>query len=144
MTIAASGLFIGYQIKSAKELEIESRVHEQRKDQYTKLITVLITTFMATKKSKENLNSKIPFNQDEWFNVNVGMSQYASEDVLNAYINLIKTPKEDSQLMIRKLGDLLLMMREEMGFAGSNLTSRQVLSTFITDVNDSKYDQYFE
>lgn len=35
-SILASGAFIGLQIRSAKKREIEFKIHQQRKEQYTK------------------------------------------------------------------------------------------------------------
>jgi len=39
----------------------------------------------------------------------------------------------------------VIVLKKEVDFKGSkNLTCRDVLSPFITDVNDHKYDQYFK
>ena len=140
LAIVASGLFVGYQIKSAKTSEIEFKVHELHKEQYSKLIDLLKKALMSIKDQK---NYKI--NQNEWLDVQMGMSMYASGKVLKAYINLLKSSQEnkDSIAVNRQIGDLILLMRKEVGLEDSNLTSRDVLSTFITDINDSKYDQYF-
>jgi hypothetical protein len=144
-SILASGAFIGLQIRSAKKREIEFKIHQQRKEQYTKLINLFIDIFKTAKNSNGNFDPKnLNFNQDDWFNIQIGMSMYASEDVLKAYINLMKTSRENPVMSIRKLGDLLLMMRKEVGFDDSNLSSRQILSTFINDIHFSKYDEYFE
>jgi len=140
LAIVASGLFVGYQIKSAKTSEIEFKVHELHKEQYSKLIDLLKKALMSIKDQK---NYEI--NQNEWLDVQMGMSMYASGKVLKAYINLLKSSQEnkDSIAVNRQIGDLILLMRKEVGLEDSNLTSRDVLSTFITDINDSKYDQYF-
>ncbi len=148
ISIIVSGLFVGWQIRSAKKREIDFKIHQQRKEQYTKLINLLISIFTAAKNSKEDFDpEKLSFSQDDWFNVQIGMSMYASEEVLKAYINLLKTSTENRATPIiinRELGDLILMMRKEVGFDDSNLSSRQVLSTFITDIHLPKYDEYFE
>ena len=51
---------------------------------------------------------------------------------------------KDSSMINRQIGDLILQMRKEVGLEDSNLTSRDVLSTFVNDINDPKYDQYFK
>lgn len=140
LAIVASGLFVGYQIKSAKTSEIEFKVHELHKEQYSKLIDLLKKALMAIKDQK-----KYKIDQNEWLDVQMGMSMYASGKVLKAYINLIKLSQENKNPMLvtKQIGDLILLMRKEVGLEDSNLTGRDVLSTFITDINDSKYDQYF-
>lgn len=159
LTIAASGLFVGLEIRSAKkreiesrmhqhQLEMESRIHQQRKEQYAKLVNLIMKLLLSVRIQSINSKSKnsSPFSQDEWLDVQMGMSMYASQEVLNAYLKFLKTSQGNESLILinRELGDLILMMRKEAGFNDSNLTSRQVLGTFINDINDSKYDQYFK
>lgn len=140
-SILASGLIVSYQIKSAKKSEIDFKIHQQHKEQYSKL-TALLKKALISAKKKEDHN----IDQDEWLDVQMGMSMYASEKTLKAYINLLKSSQanRDPIMINRQIGDLILLMRKEVGLQDSNLTSREVLSTFITDINDSKYDNYFK
>lgn len=73
------------------------------------------------------------------------MTLYASENVLLKYLDLQSAAKnqEEPITVMRTLGELLLMMREEVGLNDTKLSSRQMLGTFITDINDSKYDNSF-
>ena len=91
-------------------------------------------------------NKIYEINTTEWINVQMGMSMYASGKVLKAYINLLKSSQEnkDSSIINRQIGYLILQMRKEVGLEDSNLTSRDVLSTFVNDINDPKYDQFFK
>lgn len=141
LAIVASGLYVGWQIKGAKQSEIDFRVHEQRKEQYSKLIDLLKDVLVSVKDTKI-----YEINATEWINVQMGMSLYASGKVLKAYINLLKSSQEnkDSSIINRQIGDLILQMRKEVGLEDSNLTSRDVLSTFVNDIDDPKYDQYFK
>lgn len=145
ISILASGAFIGWQIRSAKKREIEFKIHQQRKEQYSKLLNLLKNIFTASKNSKGDPDQiTLNLDQDYWFDVQLGMSMYASEDVLKAYIHLTKTAKENPIMSVKELGDILLRMRKEVGFKDSNLSSRQVLSTFINDIYLPQYDKYFE
>jgi len=145
ISILASGLFIGWQIRSAKKREIEFKIHQQRKEQYAKLLNLLKNIFTASKNSQGNPDQMtFNFDQDYWFDVQLGMSMYVSEDVLKAYIHLTKTAKENPIMSVRELGDILLIMRKKVGFKDSNLSSRQVLSTFINDIYLPQYDEYFK
>lgn len=147
-SILASGLYVGWQIRSAKKHEIEFRVYQQRKEEYDKLLKLLRKIFVASKspgdqKKGFNLKKDLDFGQDEWLDAQFGMSTFASEEVLNAYLDVVKTSKENPMLAIRKLGDMLLTIRKEVGIDDKNLSNRAVLSTFINDIYLPKYDELF-
>lgn len=158
ISILVSVIIVNKHISSTKEREIDFKVHQQRKEQYSKLIHLLIQIFASVKNTttalnqKENANTKedtnCPFSQNDWFDVQLGMSMYASEEVLKAYLTMMDASRQKSEppMMINiRLGNLILMMRKEVGFKDSkNLTCRDVLGTFITDINDPIYDRYFE
>jgi len=145
ISILISGLFVGWQIRSAKKREIEFKIHQQRKEIYSKLVRIFIQILVASRNSDNNFDptSDLPFGQEEWLDAQLGLSMYASRDVLNAYNEFIKTTQVDKIAGLRKFGELILKMRAEVGLDDSNISSRQILSNFITDINDSSYDKYF-
>ncbi|HZK71267.1 MAG TPA: hypothetical protein VFD03_07080 [Clostridia bacterium] len=142
-SILASGAFVGLQIKSSKKLEIDSKIHQQRKEQYKSLIDLLKKIFIMAK-NPTNIDVDMAFTQDEWFNVNLGMSLYASGSVFKAYSDMKKTSIENPKMAIRKLGDLIVIMRKEVGLDDSTLTSRQILSAFINDIDSPEHDYMFK
>jgi hypothetical protein len=140
LAIIISAFIVGYQLKSAKTNEIDFKIHEIHKEQYQKLIDLIKPIFIAVKNQE-----KYEINQTEWTDVQMGMSMYASEHVLKAYTKLLRSSLErkDSLLINRQIGDLILLMRKEVGLNDKNLTSRDVLSPFINDIYNPKYDEYF-
>lgn len=143
LAIIVSACIVGWQIKSAKKLEIDFKVHEQRKEQYNDLTSLIKKIFAASKNNPSDITNA--FNPDEWFDVNFGMSMYASEKVFKAYRRMMKIQEEEEKIMIvKRLGDLILLMRKEVGLEDSHLTSREVLSTVINDIDSHEYDKYFK
>ena len=55
-----------------------------------------------------------------------------------------ESQKGQSMKAIAKLGDMLLMMRKDVGINDKNLTNREVISNFVNDIDDPKYDEYFK
>jgi hypothetical protein len=143
-SILASGAYVGWQIKGAKKLEIDSKIHEQRKVQYNELISLFKKMFIAIKNPEKDIGTTEVFSQEEWININFNMSIYASENVFKAYLKMMKTAKENPMMAVKSLGDLILIMRKEVGYDDSTLTSRQVLSTFINDIDSPDNDKFFK
>lgn len=141
-SIVSGFVIVAWQMKSAKDREIDFKIHQQRKEQYMKLLEIIKDIFVASKTSdpKKGFN----FDQNRWLEVQFGQSLYASQDVLRAYWDLIEASKRDPLMSIKKLGDLILIMRKEVGFDDSDLPARQLLSSFINDINEEKYDYIFK
>jgi len=141
-SIVSGFVIVAWQMKSAKNREIDFKIHQQRKEQYMKLLEIIKDIFVASKTS--NPTNEFNFDQNRWLEVQFGQSLYASQDVLRAYWDLIDASKLDPLMSIKKLGDLILIMRKEVGFDDSDLPARQLLSSFINDINDEKYDEIFK
>jgi hypothetical protein len=147
IAILASGVFIGWQIRSAKIREIESRVYEQRKEGYSRLLALFTKIFAASKGQPkiDDLEGVLGLSPKEYLEIQIVLSTIASEDVLNTYSEIIKASQEgESMLAVKKLGDMLLMIRKDVGIKDRTLSNRDVLSNFINDIHDPKYDKYFK
>lgn len=147
MAILASGVFIGWQIRSAKIREIESKVYEQRKEGYSKLLALFTKIFAASKGSPkiDDLEGVLGLSPKEYLEIQIVMSTVASEEVLKTYSDIIKASQEgEAMLAVRRLGDMLLMIRKDVGIKDKDLSNRDVLSNFINDIHDAKYDKYFK
>lgn len=92
-----------------------------------------------------DLEGVLGLSPKEYLEIQIVLSTIASENVLNTYSEIIKASQEgESMLAVKKLGDMLLMIRKDVGIKDKNLSSRNVLSNFINDIHDPKYDEYFK
>ena len=131
-----------YQFSKTKEKDIEFKQHEQRKEKYEEFLKVLEKIFCNVKQVE---NGEMPFEQEEWFDLQLGMTMYASEEVFRKYLDFTRINQEQQSIEgVVALGDLILLMRKEVGFSDSKLTSRDCLRTFITDIENPSYDEVFE
>jgi hypothetical protein len=59
-------------------------------------------------------------------------------------INPILQKNRDPILSVKKIVELYLQIRSESGFTGEDVPTRQLVSLFITDINDPNYDAIFD
>jgi hypothetical protein len=142
ITIAA--LAISYQVQSTKEREIQFKIHQQRKETYEGLLKVLEKIIKLSKEKDSELISKM---EPDWRELRPKLIIYASPEVIAAYKAIEHAGLEtrsDAYAPVRRIAELYLQMRSEVGFAAKDVPTRQLLSFIITDINESQYDILFD
>jgi len=127
-----------------KQKEIKFKIHEQRKIKYDEYLTLFKKTLVNPEIIEKG---NLPFNREKWIAMQFGLIIYGSDKVLNKITelnNIARTNQEkNNELIIVKFGELIHIMREEVGLTNKNISIRDSLSLFITDINDEKYDHLF-
>ncbi|MTI67507.1 MAG: hypothetical protein FH753_13055 [Firmicutes bacterium] len=127
-----------------KEKEIEFKVHAQRKEKYEKYLAFYQKTLANVDKIKQG---ELPISREEWIDIQLGLIVYGSEEVIHKTVELNKIGRSkeysNNQMILVKMGELMHIMREEVGLSNKNLSIRDSLSLLITDIFDSKYDDLF-
>ena len=142
LPIVAGAVISIMQITSAKKREIEAKVHQQRKEKYEQLISIIRRIFTNMGDIEKG---KMPFKQEEWIDLQFNLAMYASSPVYQQYIRFRKKAEDKKGLEgMVELANLILLMRKEIGFSDSNISIRDVLGTFINDIEDTKYDGLFK
>jgi hypothetical protein len=75
------------------------------------------------------------------------MAVYASPNVINAYSEIMREGKDhtdDPMWAISKLAYIFVNIRKEVGFTEGDVAVRKILSLWMTDINDPKYDELFK
>lgn len=146
--VTAVSILIGvaltvYQLSKNKRKEIDFKIHEQRKIKYEELLRLIREIFVN---SKEINQGKMPIDRSQWLDIQLGMTVYASQRVIKLMIiwmNEARSEKPPAEILLN-FGEIILQMRKEVGFNDKNLSIRECLSLFITDIYDQKYDYLFE
>ncbi|TVX94125.1 hypothetical protein [Paenibacillus agilis] len=132
-----------YQINKNKKKEIDFKIHEQRKEKYEELIRIFRDIFVG---AQSILEGEIPIDKTHWLNSQLGMTLYGSAEVIkkiNKLNEVARAQKSATEILV-SFGELILEMRKEVGFNDENLSVRECLSLYITDIKESKYDQAFQ
>lgn len=124
-----------------KKKEINFKIHEQRKNKYEEYLKLIKKMFAS---ARGNEKGKLPFKEEEWLDAQFGLLLYASDKVVDK-ANAIRNvdPNDDKYAVLFELGGMILLMRKEIGLDNKDLTIRECLSAFINDINDPKYDKYY-
>lgn len=123
-----------------KKKEINFKIHEQRKDKYEEYLKLIKKIFANVKSNKKD----IPFKEEEWLNAQFGLLLYASDKVIEKANAIRSGQHEDSHTILFELGDMILLMRKEIGLDNKNITIRECLSSFINDINNTEYDEPYK
>ena len=143
-SIAIAALAISYQVQSTKEREIQFKIHQQRKETYEDLLKVLEKIIKLSKEKDPELISKM---EPDWRELRPKLIIYASPEVIAAYKAIEHAGLEtrsDAYAPVRRIAELYLQMRSEVGFAAEDVPTRQLLSFIITDINESQYNILFD
>ncbi|MDP8267522.1 MAG: hypothetical protein P9L97_02220 [Candidatus Tenebribacter davisii] len=126
-----------------KRKEIKFKVHEQRKDRYKAYLTIYVK---ALSNPEATIKGTLPMPKEEWAQIQMDLILYGSAKVLYKIIEMNKMGRvcdtTDKNIII-KLGELIHVMRKEVGLTNKKLSIRESLSLFITDIFESKYDYLF-
>lgn len=128
-----------------KTKEIKFKVHEQRKIKYEHYLSLFQRTLASPEAIK---NGILPVEKEEWMKMQIGIIIYGSDRVIKKIVelnDLSRNPEEkDNQLLIVKLGELMHIMRKEVGLTNKNVSIRDSLSLFIIDIKEDKYNYLFK
>lgn len=131
---------------NTKKKEINFKIHEQRKAKYEEYLEMIKQIFSNV----DSINSgNLPFDRDKWIGIQFGMSLYASDKVFKKVMQLsIVSEHDDPIILVFKLGELIKLMRKEVGLNDKNISIRECLSPIIHDIyndeNTKKYKLYMK
>jgi hypothetical protein len=143
-SIFIAAIAISYQVQATKEREIQFKVHQQRKETYEGLLKVMEKIAKLQKEKDPNLVGNM---ENDWRELRPKLIVYASPKVISAYKAIERTgieSKGDSNAAVKRIAELYLQMRSEVGFAAEDVPTRQLLSFFITDINEPQYNGLFD
>lgn len=131
LTWVGHGLVAAYQRQNEKDRALEA----EKRDTYKRFMTLLFDMFRHSKSitAKKGLSSDL---ENRFFEVARDMTVNASDDVLDLWIrfkNMGDNPKGDYILSL--VGELMVAVRTDLGHTSSRYGSRDLLSTFITDID---------
>jgi len=143
-SIFIAAIAISYQVQATKEREIQFKVHQQRKETYEGLLKVMEKIAKLQKEKDPNLVGNM---ENDWRELRPKLIVYASPKVISAYKAIERAgieSKGDSNAAVKRIAELYLQMRSEVGFAAEDVPTRQLLSFFITDINEPQYNDLFD
>lgn len=143
-SIFIAAIAISYQVQATKEREIQFKVHQQRKETYEGLLKVMEKIAKLQKEKDPNLVGNM---ENDWRELRPKLIVYASPKVISAYKAIERAgieSKGDSNAAVKRIAELYLQMRSEVGFAAEDVPTRQLLSFFITDINEPQYNGLFD
>lgn len=125
-----------------KKKEINFKVHEQRKIKYENYLEL----FKKSLINREVINDgKLPFEHEEWMDMQIGLILYGSDKVvkkINELNDIARYPSDDKNILVA-LGELMHLMRKEVGLTNKKVSIRDSLSLIITDIKDPQFDKWF-
>jgi hypothetical protein len=141
--VAAAGIM--YQVQATNEREMKSRVHQQKRETYIQLTEFLAKFFENVKKRGPSVDPTTIVDQGEWFSLNFKIGIFASKEVIRSFNN-IRHPdvkQNAGEWGIIQLGTLFKQMRKEVSSMEGEVSARELLSLWMTDAYESKYDEIF-
>jgi hypothetical protein len=147
-SIILAGIGIMYQVQSTQEREIRFRIHEQRREFYNQFLKYLANFFAAIKEKGSDVSpTEIISNNSDYFNLHYKMAIYASPNVIKAYSEIMREGmdhSDDPMWAMSKLASIFMDIRKEVGFTEGDIAVRRILSLWINDINEFKYDELFK
>ncbi|WP_069999655.1 hypothetical protein [Cellulosilyticum sp. I15G10I2] len=139
------GAIISFSIFSlTKRKETNFKVHEQRKIKYENYLSIFQKVLANADLFEKG---EIPFDKEEWMEMQIGVIIYGSDKVIKKIVEMNEFSRNeesyDKNLLILKLGELMHLMRKEVGLSNKEVSIRDSLSFFITDIKDEKFDYLF-
>ncbi|MBN1467233.1 MAG: hypothetical protein JW924_00775 [Fusobacteriaceae bacterium] len=120
-----------------KRKEINFKIHEQRKKKYEECLNFYQKIF-----------SNNSFDIEEFIRLQQELYLYGSNKVLLKIIEMNEIGKGNqinrNDILLVLFGQLLQLMREEIGLTNKQISIRDSLSLFVTDVYDEKYESLFK
>jgi len=133
-----------------KNKEMKFKEYEQKKEVYKEFIDFYIKFSKKTVLEK-NFELEVEDLSSELLEVLIKTSMFSSDKVTKLIIKFKneiqkneesdKNPENFKSIVI--LGEVLAEIRKDMKFSKGKISSRDILSLTLTDIKDSKYDNYF-
>ncbi len=144
--LAAAGIM--YQVQAANEREIESKIHQQKRETYVQLLDFMAKFFENMRKQGVTVNPLIIVSQKEWLDLNFKLSVFASKDVIKTFYSFQHPDpnfyqQNPGEWAIIQFGRLFKQMRKEVSFREGDVSVRDLLSLWMTDAHEPKYDNLF-
>jgi len=129
--------WIGHAVVSAlqRRAEKDRALEAEKRAAYKQLLQVLFDILKNTKRG----DTKVVEQElgEKFFELVRDMTVYASDDVLRLFIKF-KTQQQpvDPIQVIRLFGELIVAVRKDLGHDHTTVSPKEVLSSFITDIDD--------
>lgn len=137
ISIVAGATISIFSFTLTKRKEINFKIHEQRKKKYEECLNFYQKIF-----------SNNSFDIEEFIRLQQELYLYGSNKVLLKIIEMNEIGRgnqiDRNDILLVLFGQLLQLMREEIGLTNKQISIRDSLSLFVTDVYDEKYDFLFK
>jgi hypothetical protein len=144
--VAAAGIM--YQVQAANEREIASRTHQQKRETYIQLLDFIAKFFDNMDKQGAIVDPTTIVSKREYYDLCFKLSTFASKDVIIIFNKFLHPDisffrENKGNWAVIQFGNLFKQMRKEVGFQEGDVTARELLSLWMTDAYESKYDELF-
>lgn len=140
--LATAGIM--YQVQATNEREMESKIHQQKRETYVQLLD-LIAKFFENYQAKKGsaIDPATLISRREYMNLYFKLAAFGSEEVIRTFYKIQHPESTNPEWVVIQLGSLFRQMRKEVIFKDGDVTERELLSLWMTDVYDSRYDGLF-
>lgn len=140
--LATAGIM--YQVQATNEREMESKIHQQKRETYVQLLD-LIAKFFENYQAKKGsaIDPATLISRREYMNLNFKLAAFGSEEVIRTFYKIQHPDSTNPEWAVIQLGSLFRQMRKEVIFKDGDVTERELLSLWMNDVYDSRYDEIF-
>lgn len=137
---------------SNRHSELKYKKHEDKKNEYKKLIELLNITYSEPGKLRSGKNGKPSAEmQKQFFDTGASLMLYASKKLYKKYIffrdftcneALTKSKYYEEELIIYVIADLLKQIRKEVGLAYLNsISSNEALAFFVNNIGTNSIEK---
>jgi hypothetical protein len=145
--LAAAGIM--YQVQATNEREIESKIHQQKRETYVLLLEFIAKFFENMREQGTTIDPATIVSRREYIDLNFKLSTFASKEVIKTFYKFQHPDQElyqknPGEWAVIQFGTLFKQMRKEISFQEGDVTARELLSLWMTDAYESKYDALFK
>jgi hypothetical protein len=149
--IAIGGIISLLVYRGTKKKEISFKLHEEKRSLYNEfsgMFFEMMDSYKIAKKNPKLMDKKMEELDEKQRKILRKMVCFSSTELLKKSIDYYRIArnmtKERNFDLIVILGDILFIIRKELNFGkDEGMTKRDILSLFINDIYDSKYDDDF-
>ena len=137
--------WIGYAVRASqqKKLEVEKALEEDKRDLYKRFVALLFNMLDDARKQQTDVRKY----ERKMIELTRDMTIYASDEVLKLYIEFRtmafnRVHESSPTRFMGWMGDIIVAIRKDLGHTMTKISSKDVLKTFITDVD--KYPELLD
>lgn len=140
--VGATGVVscIGHALVAAlqRKNEKDRALEAEKRETYKKFMMVLFDILRSSKSIKENKSLGIEL-EDKFYEVARDITVYASDEVLDLWVKFKNMGQETgAEYVLSLVGEMMAAIRIDLGHESTKYGSKELLSTFITDIGSLK------